>query len=429
MTDPKNRTSLKQKGRFFKANDPTTRVIDVSDFDLMEICDLPISYPDNPHANVFHSKLHDQVEIDQVISTSKQVNTVFELNDARPVIKPLDFTNEWRRIRKRMTERLTRGDDDDLDYEQEGHTMTLRKKVREAMSKMQQDAAQPESTQDSEAISQVESNIEAQPVAEEPKPVQDEVQEENERKEESTQPEVAPNQPFHFTSEDAEESDGFQEKSIEKEHQFVPMNPQQLGSNQEPPPAQPSEQEIDEAFQEAKAKGYEDGYRLGEEKALLAVQDKIQQTIEEVQNIVQELEGLKSNILHNAQENFQIICQAMMESLVQQQFTLNPATFQQVIQRAIDEAVPDDQFTVHVGPKAFENLKEHADEKFINKLKVDQELKQHDFKIESNMTVVDGNISQIISDLLEEADTNLFDSPEKVSWHENEYYWSKALWS
>lgn len=415
----KNRTSLRLKGRFFKGDDPTTKIIDVSNFDLMEICDYPISFPDNPHANIFHSKLHKTAEMAQVISTSKLVNTEFVVNDARPVIKPLDFTGEWRRIRNRMTDRQSRSDDDDIYYEQEGHTMTLRQKVKDAMNEIKQKTTEGSSSNPPER--KLPTDGSAIPVKSEVEQMSD--HHDHDLAEQASVPheskariEPSANNPFHFASEAPQKELLKQEGHPNQEDGFVPM-PEAV-AHQVPHKtlvAQPTPQELQSALQESQAKGYEEGFRLGEEKALISVQDKIHQTMQEVHSIVHELEGLKSNILNNAQENFQILCQAMMESLLQQQFSINPGTFQKVIQRAIDEAVPDDKFVIHVSPKAFENLKDFADEKFIAKLKVDQELKQHDFKIESNLTVVDGNVSQIITDLLDEAETKLFDSPEKVS--------------
>jgi len=427
----KNRTSLKLKGRFFKGDDPTTKIIDVSNFDLMEICEFPISFPDNPHGNIFHGKLHESTEMAQVISTSKMVNTEFENNDARPVIKPLDFTKEWRRLRKRLSDRQNRGEEDDIEFEQEGHTMTLRRKVEDAMNDIQQKTSESNHNSNTRKHDYSDLNVAAvstKNAADEEENRLSLSREENQLEKASTpnthQPanEAATSQiesvgnPFHFSNENSPENLNFQSQGLSNSDGFVPM-PEAIAKHAPPENSvrKSSQKELDSTLQEAQSKGYEEGYRLGEEKALISVQDKIYQTIQEVQSIVQELEGLKSNILINAQENFQILCQAMMESLLHQQFAINPSTFQNVIQRAIDEAVPDDKFVIHVSPKAFDNLKDFADEKFLAKLKVDQDLKQHDFKIESNLTVVDGNISQIINDLLDEADTKLFDSPEKVS--------------
>lgn len=424
----KNRTSLKLKGRFFKANDPTTKIVDVTNFDLMEICDYPISLPDNPHANIFHSRLHDKSEIEQVIGTEKLVNTEFELKDARPVIKPLDFTHEWRKHRRRMIERQNRGDDDDIDFEQEGFAKSLRHRVSSAIKEISQEQKEEEDAEqapgdadhiedktENDLTSQTDTAADNIPDADASSDKEEHsfsAQSEPEDQAEEDQPQNF--QPFHFSQKEDDEAESA--VSQDQNDGFVPMHPAVHSTAQDKVQhSVPDPKEMKAAMEEAQARGYEEGFRLGEEKALLSVQDKIQQTIQEVQSIVQELEGLKSNILHNAQENFQVLCQALMESLLQQQFNLNPESFQQVIQRAIDEAVPDDRFIIHVSQKAFENLKSLADEKFLAKLKVDQNMQNHDFKIESNLTVVDGNISQIISDLLEEADTSLFESPEKVS--------------
>ena len=75
--------------------------------------------------------------------------------------------------------------------------------------------------------------------------------------------------------------------------------------------------EIENEKQRARSEGFENGYRDGEEKAMIAVGQKVDAILQEMGKIVEEFSSMKSNILHSAQENFQVICQTLLESLLQ----------------------------------------------------------------------------------------------------------------
>jgi len=127
------------------------------------------------------------------------------------------------------------------------------------------------------------------------------------------------------------------------------------------------------------------------------------------------LHVLKKEILETAQDNFIIICQSMIEALLEREFTLNPASFAHVISRAIKEAVPDDKFKVIVHPSQLNELRNILPPEISKSMASSDQVKPHSFKIESDLTVVDGNISNIVRDLLAQADLQILDSKTKVS--------------
>ena len=121
----------KKKGRFIKKGDPIAKVLTISDFDLMEICDTAVTYADNINANVIHNKLHDRDDLQGNVRQSQEIDTVFEPAEFRPVIKPLDFTQEWIKQKKQLHSRHSRlDDDDDIDIEMENIARKLRKKFK-----------------------------------------------------------------------------------------------------------------------------------------------------------------------------------------------------------------------------------------------------------------------------------------------------------
>jgi flagellar biosynthesis/type III secretory pathway protein FliH len=429
-----DRTCQRLKGRFFKRNDPRIKKVDINDFNLLEICDHSIAYTDNPGANIIYSKLHEKDVLDEAVKPSDDLNTQFEVN-SRPVIKPMDFTEDWRRHHRRMSQQHANGgDDDELDLEVASLTEEFRQEVGQVADEIQNKVESPmpdefkESSTGHHPGGDHDQNSENGPPADQQKDADNGLEDEHTIDDVSKMVRQAvENEPENSTAEQFPENTSeyaatetaqkvAQEPVQGSDDEFKPFDHKQLRiDHAQPPPV--DQKDLDKAHDEARARGYEEGYRQGEEKAMLAFEEKINQTLGEVANLMSEFEGLKSSVLHNAQENFQILCQSLMESLLQQQFQLNPETFQQVLNRAIEEAVPDDQFRVRLSHEAFEQLKQLGHEDFLSKTKIDDDLKGFDFKIESNLTVVDGNISQIISDLLEQADTNLFDqdSAGKVS--------------
>lgn len=403
-----DRTCQKLKGRFIKKNDPHAKQIEINEFNLMEICESPVAYADNPKANIIYSRLHEESELTEAIRVPAEMDTVFEVN-YRPVIKPLDFTEEWRRRRKQNSMRRT-DDDEALDMEfrdlnREIETERRAKNEKKKNLKFQENI--PDSIVNSDlAIEQKSDNS----LEEELSTI----------KAQNKETEISENRPEEFSKRLEDPQSHFklldQDTNHEKsEYQFVPLAHEVLKTESDRPIAKKiSEEEKQEIIEEAKAKGYEDGFRQGEEKANIEFREKFNQSLNHLENLFQDLEGLKKNILNNAQENFQILCQAMIENLLRKEFKANPESLKRVIERAIEEAVPDDKFKVYISNQSFDALKPFCSDQLLSKLKVSSDVKDYDFKIESSLTVVDGNISQIVSDLLEQADTTLYEQTEKA---------------
>ena len=432
----KERTSKKLKGRFFKNDDRTIQSMKINNFNLSEICETPIAFPDNPNSNVFFKKYHHPSDLAIGIRKSREINTIFKRENARPVIQPLDFTAEWERQKKRMNNRSSKNEEDEeIDLEMESITRRLREEVTETIA----DLKSVSKTSDTEAETQtsddqmddmeindlIAAEVDSQaaetsdhlaPKTDEPKP----------REETPTQP------VFHFKADqDLDTSDQNSDpepmtnhtQSANESEAFIPMqetqipNFKQTGDDSGELVSSPSlsEQEAEELRQAARADGFQQGYAEGEQKALLSARSQIEGIMSEFDKLSEEFSGLKNNILHNAQENFQIICQAMIESLLSESFKINPQGFEKIIGRAIDEAVPDDEFKVKISPDAYQLLSRVVSDDFKRKLLSDETISGFNFKIESKLTVVDGQLQQIISDLLQQADTSIFEDTEKVS--------------
>jgi len=160
---------------------------------------------------------------------------------------------------------------------------------------------------------------------------------------------------------------------------------------------------------EAKSRGYEVGFKEGEAKGVMAAQQKKEELALNIEKILDEFGNLKFNILENAQENFLELAQAICEVILDENFKLNPHAFGQVIQHAITQATQSDQFLIYVSPERYDSLKDINIPGFKDRLRSDRSLQKDDFKIDSDLTAVSGNIRQMISDLLRKANIKLFE--------------------
>lgn len=411
----------KRKGRFIKKTDPMRHVMSISDFNLMDICETNITYADNINSNVVHSKLHLQEDLDIGVRLSSELEAVFEPTEYRPVIKPLDFTQEWVKQRKRMANRSRMDDEDDVDFEVESIAKKLKKKLSNKV-KMQEKASEDEEVKRignqlefESSIDEVDANLEYLKdesfVSQlEDASVTPDIGEDTMKSVGSAINEIAkPTVDIPSAAIDTKSEKNLDHEALND--QFVPLAPSTKESMPNTPPTI-NHEERQLAFQEAKSKGYEDGYKDGEEKAMVILQQKVGEIVEEFGKIMNEFEGMKSNILHSSQENFQKVCQSMIEALIQREFKMNPKSFETVLNRAILEAVPNDDFKVLISQETFENIKDDISPNLLEKIKVDNSMAEGNFKIESNLSVVNGNISQIIEDLLNQADIELFDKSQ-----------------
>ncbi|MDQ3233634.1 MAG: FliH/SctL family protein, partial [Pseudobdellovibrionaceae bacterium] len=175
-----------------------------------------------------------------------------------------------------------------------------------------------------------------------------------------------------------------------------------------------SEEERDRLRAEAKAEGYQQGFQQGEEKGTLSAQDKIHSITEELANIMDNLQGMQKSILTHVQDNFLMICQSFLEALLHREFKVNPESFGAVIERAIADALPEDEFMIHVSPQSFQDLSKWSNPEMRRRLRVDDKLQNDHFRVEGKHAVIDGDLPKIIRDLLDQADIQLFETKEKA---------------
>lgn len=171
-----------------------------------------------------------------------------------------------------------------------------------------------------------------------------------------------------------------------------------------------SQLDLDKLKFEARSVGYEAGFKEGEAKGFISSNQKAESIALNVKALLSEFENLKFNIMENAQENFIELSQAICETVLDQYFSVNPEAFHKVIAHAIKAGVQSDNFIIHVHPEKYEALKNVSTPGFKERLKADPAMAKDEFKIDSDLTALSGNVRQMISDLLKKADLKLFEN-------------------
>lgn len=393
MAESNEKAPKSRVGRFIKRSDPLATVLSISDFCLAEICETPVAYPDNEKGSIIHHALHFASDEDLGIRVAGDILKNLGPEQSRPILRPMDFTEDWKRQKQRMSSRSGKMDEDE-EFELE---MELLNKNRDEFEDDDEDDEFSASEGHDEQGDDGKKNTGILKIQRENLDVASKAIQEAQE-----------------DPEDQEMEASVPEPNIEVEEKtFVPMKAV-VGLNMDNPELQAiktyQEQLIDreKIIEEAKSVGYQEGFKVGEEKAALQVRQTMRALTEELGRVLGELEGLKKTVLHNAEENFQVLSQALVESVLRREMEINQGAFAAVIERAIQEAVQEDQFKIHVHPETFETFSKFADEKLRTRLISNKAIPQGDFRIESNMSVVDGNITQLVRDLLDQADLSLF---------------------
>jgi flagellar assembly protein FliH len=421
----------KKSGRFIKKDSSVLKKVSLESFDFAEISSTPAIEQDNSRRTIVHSKYHSDEELSIVKAPRKFEDDLMHPDNRRPIIFPVDFTNDWEREKKLRKDRSLRQDeDDDFSYsesyeaaEESGYDLTER---------------QPEPPAD-KATASNRNNPE---------------EEESEITRLHTPLKIAGPQIRDFSKDSVDDKLGSHlsmgavpqgsqaplnlEEALSPRPQvptqapapaaeFIPNSSQQAAEHVTDPEQDAAEaykqriaqekvdqEKIQALYEEAKARGFQDGFRAGEEKGELQVRQNASALFQKVQSLVESFMDLKSTVLNNVQENFYTISQAVAEALLKREFSIRPDAFAAIVRQAIADAVAPNEFKIKVNPAMAERLKKISDKDFLRHIVKDASVDDGDFKIESELSVIDVNMTKLVSDLIEQADINIFDDAEKA---------------
>jgi flagellar biosynthesis/type III secretory pathway protein FliH len=411
----------KRQGRFIKKGSTVAKNIALQEFPFAEINTLPTLAHDNSSRSIIHSSYHETVAIDVATKyPDKFDDDLANSREQRPVLVPLDFTADWERTKTMRRDRIKNNDDDD-DFDYEAAIRAARLKAEDgpdpiaetpppaggeaprapAPAKAPEVAASAAEADDAVAAMQAAGFRFSKASSEEsePAPVQ----------------QAAPQRPLPPPQRPAEPSPAAADELIsalnDQPSPFIPMAASEADVAEEYrrrlAQKEQDEKERVKLEEEAKARGYREGFRIGEEKGATFARQNAGALFGKVSELIDELGNLRKLILDNVQDNFYEICQAMAEALFKREFTIHPETFAAVIKRAIEEAVEPGKIKVRVHPEMFERISALGVKDLEPVLVKDPSIEPSDFRVESEQAVVDASLSKIVADFLTQADLAL----------------------
>jgi flagellar assembly protein FliH len=453
----RRREGSRKVGRFIRANDPLTKNVVVDDFSFMDICETSYIEADNVRRNLIRTNLHETEELETGIKQHESIDRELRPPEAiRPSLRPLDFTGDWERQKARATARrqLRMDDDDDVDFEQE---MQSRQAEARKKAGSRKGGAGPEAAPAAAAteVAGVQSPTTNAPLSTGRAPAisadagaqlntavgtgkllkQDEIIESisSELNRVAASAPASHHSPLHLQrsgqaavapeaaarpTESAPTAP--RQEAAAQDSSFVPVGADDGSTfhERENIAAEQYRSKIDVQKQyesslkslesEAKSRGYQDGFQYGEEKAAIEGRQIIENAAAILDKAATELSEVKRTVVKNAEQNVVEILQALAETLIKRELSLHPEALLSLVQKAMSDAVQGDEVKIHVSSKAYETIKTSGPTDIASRLVSDANVAAGEFRIESNLTIVDSNVGEIVKGLVEQASVDLF---------------------
>jgi len=433
----------KKFGRFIKKDSSVMKKVALEEFRFSEINPLATIDQDNSRRSIVHAKYHPEEELIEAVRKPKKFEDDLSQPDSRrPIIFPVDFTGDWEREKKMRKDRSQRADeDDDFNYGNDsGYESKLtasaydltQHSLNESQRELRRDPtvkSRDDSDEESE-ITRLHTPLKiAGPAIKEfsQNTVDDKLGSHFSIGSAPNSHQPAPlNLEQAMNPKPAEHDNLVLPENLDAQSNFIASQPTSTDSIHDPEEnaaetyrqrvaqEKVDQEKVQALYEEAKAKGFEDGFRAGEEKGELQVRQSAGTLFEKVHGLVESFMELKGTVLENVQENFYTVSQAVAEALLKREFKINPESFATVVRKAIEDAVAPNDFKIRVHPKMADKLSGIADKQFLKCIVKDPSVEDGDFKIESNLTMVDVSITKLVSDLIEQTDISLFEAVEKV---------------
>ena len=418
-----NQDGQKRAGRFIKNGHRLLDHVSIGNYSFEEICPTPIASFDNEDSSIIHARLHTDTDLKATVREHPKFDqTLKHPEGERFVIKPVDFTPEWNSSVSPSTGRRRKiGRTDDA--------MELSDEGQRELAAIFGDAPPPG----------------ARPGTNAPGPEASGSAEDATREAQQMSASPGPGPGMTDSNENdtgasplEREAGSFRinrQEGAPASESFIPLatNPVTTATTVEAAAAdawkvrKEIEQEMAKAIADAKEAatqeglksgydaGYQEGFRVGEEKGELGARQTASQFFGRAAELISEFESLKGQILENVQQNFFDLCQAMGEALLEREFEIHPDSFATIMRKAVSETVKGDQFKIRLNPETADAMAKAGIKDLDAHLVKDAQVAPWEFRLESQLSVVDVQAKKMIKNLLGQADVSLFSKTEKAS--------------
>jgi flagellar biosynthesis/type III secretory pathway protein FliH len=411
----------KKQGKYLSRKSAIMKKVAVVDYSFQEIAKTKTTQTDNSSGNIVFANLHSREETAGLKEPSFFSSNLIPDDQQPPVILAQDFTRDWSKNGQNASRKNSFLDEEDLDPLEALRLQQIYDKRMQVQNEMEADSqgegskihakdslgesGEGSGPRNSEmaSIDMMSKVITEMKVGKKPGQNGDEEHQSKEAGGEIGDSSFIPMVGSHSQHGDFEESARMKylaQKELDEIRKTAHLEAYADAK---------ASLDLTKIAAEARSVGYEAGFKEGEAKGFISADQKSQAVALNIQGLLAEFEKLKYNIMENAQENFVELVQAICEAVLDQYFTLDQDAFAKVILQAIKSGIQADQFVVHVHPEKFEAMKRVSIPGFVDKLKSDASLGKDEFKVDSDLTALSGNIRQMITDLLKKADVNLFD--------------------
>ena len=423
-----NTDGPKKQGRFLKNSSKLLNHVQLVDFSFEEICTQPPVGFDNSSSTIIHSKFHDPKKLAHVIKSHATLDDpVFDPNQqALGIIFPADFTQDWHNERLQGKRRgMGFDEEDEIDFAAVARNRGLTGNAPQGAATAPPQAPElaPTPTKGTVIAAQPSSiaSVGAPEMDGKVVPLSENIMGAAIAKEFIT-PELSARSVSAQAPLPAAALGGTEEEAAAHESQLS-FTPLPTSSGAQPiaaedlaietwklkqQTAKQNEEILDALRLEARAEGFQSGFREGEEKGHMNGQKNAAEVFKKVGELLHEFGTLKGHLLENAQKNFFDVSQAVAESLLGKEFSINPQAYATLIQRVIKDTTSPNEFKVRMHPDTWQKVHELSVPDLDSRLVKDPTIAVGEFRIESALTVVDVNAKKIVTQLLEAADINLF---------------------
>lgn len=383
----------KKQGKFIKSNSPLEKVVRITTYSFQEISGAVLADTDNANHNVIHRRFHRDEDVDGRIGHPTKLDTVHvdPMNPNQEIIFPRDFTKDWIEAKSKSKRRDELADvyyDDDDDDEDELPEQTS---VQDREGEVSVEAA---SVGDSlQAESSEGSDFQETPVGRQFEP--------------NLRPNANALEDMRNPGLGLEKIETFSPPEESDPNDSLVIKKPDLGED----PVHPTPGDLDE-WQVVQGQDPEQSYEdIHHQEIDPKVQEDLLQMTKVASEIFEELSDLKQRTFENLQKNFEVMLEALGESVLKKKLSKDPKAMESLIHRAIADGVKEDTYKVFVDRQGFELLRSQGSdlEKF---LQVDDSLDFGSFRVESDLAKVAGGIKDIVSDFIEQNDIDIYSDEE-----------------
>lgn len=400
-TDIERTHEDRQRGRFLKKNGSIYQKCQITEYSFEEIAELQITYPDNRQKNILHKRFHEESDFSRTLNEKPIDDNFVEKNLRDLIITPRDFTTDWHEARQKARRRNSKKfeDEDDFEMSLEEEEASKREKIKSKKSKEFEDEKKQKEVADLNKKESYELENDSQTSISE-----NNLEAENDPLKDLQNTSFFEKSPLSITDEES-----FENNNIAEDLKLKPETnlAEEKNNNDDFKVLDALDDKID-----LKINNEEDlkkSYELGYQKALDENKEKMDLTLKNIASIIEAFNSKKKEILSKTKSNFEDLVSIITESIIGKKLKKDTALFEEIIKKAVSEGMKEENYKIYVSEEIFENLKSYDENFTLKYVQKDPNIKDSDFRVESQQSVIESSIKDIVNEAIKKADINLFE--------------------